>query len=91
MFAPFPRLCTDRSGSAQGAGLGLSIVRAVVRAHDGVAEAVPRRAAAWFSPSGRPWAGRPCHVPLTHLTAPPPLRERRAPIRTRRHQASPRT
>ncbi|MBC6469962.1 HAMP domain-containing histidine kinase [Actinomadura alba] len=42
MFEPFRRLRTDRTGSAHGAGLGLSIVRAVVRAHDGLVEAIPR-------------------------------------------------
>ncbi|MBC6459211.1 HAMP domain-containing histidine kinase [Actinomadura sp. HBU206391] len=42
IFEPFRRLRADRTGSARGAGLGLSIVRAVVRAHDGVVEAVPR-------------------------------------------------
>jgi signal transduction histidine kinase len=41
LFEPFRRL-TDRTGSAGGAGLGLSIVRAVARAHGGAAEAVPR-------------------------------------------------
>ncbi|MFI6511048.1 sensor histidine kinase [Streptosporangium sp. NPDC050855] len=41
LFEPFRRL-HDRIGSAQGAGLGLSIVRAIVVAHDGTVTAVPR-------------------------------------------------
>jgi len=41
LFEPFRRL-TDRVGSAGGNGLGLSIVRAVVRAHDGAVSAYPR-------------------------------------------------
>ncbi|MGH3391585.1 MAG: ATP-binding protein, partial [Actinomadura sp.] len=36
------RLRADRVGSAKGAGLGLSIVRAVVSAHHGTVETVPR-------------------------------------------------
>ncbi|HEV7932144.1 MAG TPA: ATP-binding protein [Actinomadura sp.] len=43
IFEPFRRLRADRIGSSQGAGLGLSIVRAVVAAHDGRIEAAPRR------------------------------------------------
>ncbi|WP_405142193.1 HAMP domain-containing histidine kinase [Sphaerisporangium sp. NBC_01403] len=42
LFEPFRRLDGDRTASASGAGLGLSIVRAVARAHGGTAEAVPR-------------------------------------------------
>jgi signal transduction histidine kinase len=42
IFEPFRRLRADRVGSARGAGLGLSIVRAVVRAHGGVIDAHPR-------------------------------------------------
>jgi signal transduction histidine kinase len=41
LFEPFRRLL-DRVGSAGGSGLGLSIVRAVARAHRGDAEATPR-------------------------------------------------
>ncbi|MEW1546264.1 sensor histidine kinase [Streptomyces tsukubensis] len=41
LFEPFRRL-TDRVGSARGSGLGLSIVRAVARAHRGDATAEPR-------------------------------------------------
>lgn len=42
LFEPFRRLNADRVESAKGAGLGLSIVRAVVRAHGGNVTAVPR-------------------------------------------------
>ncbi|WP_433259014.1 sensor histidine kinase [Streptosporangium sp. CA-135522] len=42
LFEPFRRLNADRVESARGAGLGLSIVRAVVRAHGGNVAAVPR-------------------------------------------------
>lgn len=42
LFEPFRRLNADRVQSAKGAGLGLSIVRAIVRAHGGTVTAVPR-------------------------------------------------
>ncbi|MBG6090990.1 HAMP domain-containing sensor histidine kinase [Actinomadura viridis] len=42
IFEPFRRLRADRIGSAEGAGLGLSIVRAVVDAHGGRIETLPR-------------------------------------------------
>ncbi|MGI5163749.1 sensor histidine kinase [Spirillospora sp. CA-253888] len=42
IFEPFRRLHGDRVGSADGAGLGLSIVRAVVRSHGGAVTTVPR-------------------------------------------------
>jgi signal transduction histidine kinase len=42
MFQPFRRLATERVGGVRGFGLGLSIVRAVARAHGGDATAVPR-------------------------------------------------
>jgi signal transduction histidine kinase len=41
LFEPFHRLSTDRL-AGPGVGLGLSIVRAVARAHGGTAQAVPR-------------------------------------------------
>jgi signal transduction histidine kinase len=41
LFEPFRRLHADRVGSARGSGLGLSIVRAVARAHAGDATASP--------------------------------------------------
>ncbi|MEU4562208.1 HAMP domain-containing sensor histidine kinase [Actinoplanes sp. NPDC023936] len=43
LFEPFRRL-TDRVGSAHGNGLGLSIVRSIVVAHDGTITAEPRPA-----------------------------------------------
>ncbi|GIH19146.1 sensor histidine kinase [Rugosimonospora africana] len=42
LFEPFRRLGTDRLATAPGAGLGLSIVRAVARAHGGGVQAEPR-------------------------------------------------
>ncbi|MGI5208371.1 sensor histidine kinase [Spirillospora sp. CA-108201] len=42
IFEPFRRLRADRTGSRDGAGLGLSIVRAVVAAHGGAVDTVPR-------------------------------------------------
>ncbi|MFH8752517.1 sensor histidine kinase [Streptomyces rimosus] len=42
LFEPFRRLRTERTGSDKGVGLGLSIVRSVVRAHDGTITATPR-------------------------------------------------
>jgi signal transduction histidine kinase len=41
LFEPFRRL-NDRVGSVGGSGLGLSIVRAVSRAHGGDVSAAPR-------------------------------------------------
>jgi len=42
LFEPFRRLNTDRTESAKGAGLGLSIVRSVAKAHRGTVNANPR-------------------------------------------------
>ncbi|WP_311931695.1 HAMP domain-containing sensor histidine kinase [Microbispora sp. H11081] len=42
LFEPFRRLGGDRVRSARGAGLGLSIVRAIAAAHGGTAEALAR-------------------------------------------------
>jgi len=42
LFEPFRRLAEDRVGSERGAGLGLSIVSSVVRAHAGAISAIPR-------------------------------------------------
>jgi signal transduction histidine kinase len=42
IFEPFRRLAGDRTGSERGFGLGLSIVRAVARAHGGEAVALSR-------------------------------------------------
>jgi signal transduction histidine kinase len=42
LFEPFHRLAPDRTGHGQGAGLGLSIVRAIVDAHRATVTAEPR-------------------------------------------------
>jgi len=42
LFEPFRRLQAERTASDRGVGLGLSIVRAVARAHGGVVTAAPR-------------------------------------------------
>jgi signal transduction histidine kinase len=42
LFEPFKRLRTERMAGDNGAGLGLSIVRSVTRAHGGAVTAVPR-------------------------------------------------
>lgn len=42
LFEPFRRLDADRVVTAKGAGLGLSIVQSIVRAHGGAVTAVPR-------------------------------------------------
>ncbi len=42
LFEPFRRMRGDRTASEKGVGLGLSIVRSVVRAHGGWIEAEPR-------------------------------------------------
>ncbi|HEX6360103.1 sensor histidine kinase [Actinophytocola sp.] len=41
LFEPFRRLDRDRTARQAGAGLGLSIVRSVVKAHDGTVSAAP--------------------------------------------------
>ncbi|WP_433467659.1 sensor histidine kinase [Spirillospora sp. CA-128828] len=43
LFEPFRRLDNDRIVTAKGAGLGLSIVQSIVRAHDGTVTAEPRK------------------------------------------------
>jgi signal transduction histidine kinase len=43
LFEPFRRLDSDRVVTAKGAGLGLSIVQSIVRAHNGTVTAAPRR------------------------------------------------
>jgi signal transduction histidine kinase len=42
IFEPFRRLDNERQAGAHGAGLGLSIVRSVARAHGGTVDAEPR-------------------------------------------------
>jgi len=67
LFEPFRRLNADRVQSAKGAGLGLSIVRAIVQAHGGTVIAVPRdggglvvtvRFSAAGGPAGMPQSAR---------------------------------
>ncbi|ETK32989.1 sensor histidine kinase [Microbispora sp. ATCC PTA-5024] len=41
LFEPFQRLASDRTASRGSAGLGLAIVRSIVRAHDGTVTAAP--------------------------------------------------
>jgi Signal transduction histidine kinase len=41
LFEPFRRLHTDRTGSVDGAGLGLSIVASIARAHNATVDARP--------------------------------------------------
>ncbi|SPT58579.1 MULTISPECIES: sensor histidine kinase [Actinomadura] len=43
LFEPFRRMDSDRIVTAKGAGLGLSIVHSIVRAHDGTVTAAPRK------------------------------------------------
>jgi signal transduction histidine kinase len=59
IFEPFRRLRAERVGSAQGAGLGLSIVRAVAQAHGGSVEATPRPGGGLIVTLGLP--ARPAH------------------------------
>ncbi len=42
LFEPFRRGLPERTRSADGAGLGLSIVQAIATAHDGAVTAAPR-------------------------------------------------
>lgn len=69
IFEPSRRLGGDRVRSER-FGLGLSIVRAVVRAHGGEVAAVPRDGGAWLSPSAYPGARASLRVlPATALNA----------------------
>jgi signal transduction histidine kinase len=65
LFQPFQRLGTERTSSSEGAGLGLSIVNAIVVAHDAHvwARALPEgglEVQVYFSPfsAGSPWGLR---------------------------------
>ncbi|WP_405996839.1 sensor histidine kinase [Streptomyces sp. NBC_00829] len=62
LFEPFRRFGTERIGSAQGAGLGLSIVRSIIQAHTGTVAAHP-------NPSG----GLEIHITLPQHLAGRPL------------------
>ncbi|MDV7220328.1 sensor histidine kinase [Streptomyces prunicolor] len=68
LFEPFRRLGADRVVTAKGAGLGLSIVRAIVRAHGGEVTARPR-----------PDGGLRVTVTLPRAPEQPWLRDRTAP------------
>ncbi|MEW2357789.1 ATP-binding protein [Spirillospora sp. NPDC029432] len=74
IYEPFRRLRADRVGSADGAGLGLSIVRAVVEAHGGTIETVPRDGGGLAITVRFPAAGRapdpPVRGPLPAAAAP---------------------
>ncbi|MGW5677690.1 sensor histidine kinase [Streptomyces sp. NPDC003860] len=66
LFEPFRRL-TDRVGSARGSGLGLSIVRAVARTHQGDVTAEPRPGGGLTVTATVPGAG-----PTDRAATPPP-------------------
>lgn len=81
LFEPFRRL-QDRVGSAQGAGLGLSIVRAIATAHGGTARAAARPGGGLIvtlsipsaSPASRSSDRRPAGCPYTPSSPSPPPR-----------------
>ncbi|NGN68303.1 HAMP domain-containing histidine kinase [Streptomyces sp. A7024] len=58
LFEPFRRLAPDRPLMTKGAGLGLSIVRSVARAHDGEVTALPRAGGGLVVTVCLPAAGR---------------------------------
>ncbi|HEX2314058.1 MAG TPA: HAMP domain-containing sensor histidine kinase [Thermomonospora sp.] len=83
LFEPFRRLRTERVHSDRGAGLGLSIVRAIATAHGGAVHAVPRPGGGLVVtvrlPGDGPWygdqantrlLGRPGHDLDRHRGAP---------------------
>ena len=59
---PFRRLGTDRTGSGQGAGLGLSIVSAIATAHGGVLDLQARPEGGLRVGIGLPLAAHPAHA-----------------------------
>jgi signal transduction histidine kinase len=59
LFEPFRRLTTNRQATPTGAGLGLSIVRAVARAHHGHVHARPRDGGGLIVTVTLPAAGTP--------------------------------
>jgi signal transduction histidine kinase len=64
IFEPFRRLTPDRTGTSGGAGLGLSIARAIAHAHGGEITAQPRPAGGLtvrvvLPPAPPPSAGQP--------------------------------
>ncbi|GIH66302.1 sensor histidine kinase [Microbispora siamensis] len=58
IFEPFRRLHGDRLRSERGSGLGLSIVRAIADAHDGVVTATPREEGGLTLAVELPYEGR---------------------------------
>jgi signal transduction histidine kinase len=59
---PFRRLAADRTGSGQGAGLGLSIVSAIAMAHGGVLDLQARPEGGLRVGIGLPVAAHPAHA-----------------------------
>jgi signal transduction histidine kinase len=59
---PFRRLAADRTGSGQGAGLGLSIVSAIAAAHGGVLDLQARPEGGLRVGIGLPVAAHPAHA-----------------------------
>lgn len=79
LFEPFRRLGPDRVVTGKGAGLGLSIVRAIARAHDGEVTAVPREGGGLTVTVTLPREPDPAGEPQS--VAPAPLRARTDPDR----------
>jgi len=67
LFEPFRRLNADRQESAKGAGLGLSIVRAIVRAHGGTVTAVPREGGGLVVTVRIPMSGAAAAAPVSSV------------------------
>ena len=59
---PFRRMAADRTGSGQGAGLGLSIVSAIAAAHGGVLDLQARPEGGLRVGIGLPLAAHPAHA-----------------------------
>jgi signal transduction histidine kinase len=66
---PFRRLVADRTGSGQGAGLGLSIVSAIATAHGGVLDLQARPEGGLRVGIGLPLAAHPAHGAATGVPA----------------------
>ena len=66
---PFRRLGADRTGSGQGAGLGLSIVSAIATAHGGVLDLQARPEGGLRVGIGLPLAAHPAHGAATGVPA----------------------
>ncbi len=74
LFEPFRRLGADRLISAKGAGLGLSIVRSVARAHHGVVTARPREGGGLTIAVALPAGPPPMRLPAELDVLPEPQR-----------------